>query len=112
MSSVTIVEENSNKQIQIKSSLSRSSVCLFCEYMFIYSNQTVCLAKMFAMMLHSPLEETDSHYFTVYNIYKDFIICGSEGKEIKEHENKTDTSMYFLSVTINYSSLANIFLVQ
>lgn len=64
------------------------------------------------MMLHSPLEETDSYYFTVYNIYKDFIICGSEGKEIKEHENKTDTSMYFLSVTINYSSLANIFLVQ
>lgn len=65
---------------------------------------------MFAMMLHSPLEETDSYNFTIYNIYKDFIICGSEGKEIKEHENKTDTSIYFLDVTINYSSLATFLL--
>lgn len=29
----------------------------------------------------------DTYSFTIYNIYKDFIICGSEGKEIKEHEN-------------------------
>lgn len=56
---------------------------------------------MFAMMLHPPLEETDSYSFTIYNIYKDFIIHGSEGKKIKEHENKTDTSIYFLGVTIN-----------
>lgn len=65
---------------------------------------------MFTMMLHSPLEETDSYSFTIYNIYKDFIICGSEGKEIKEHENKTDTSIHFLGITINYSSLATFFL--
>lgn len=65
---------------------------------------------MFAIMLHSLLEETDSYSFTICNIYKDFTIWGSESKEIKEHENKTDTSIYLQGVTINDSSLSTFFL--
>lgn len=61
---------------------------------------------MFTMMLHSSLEETDSYSFIIYNTYKDFIICWCEGKEIKEHENKTNISIYFLGVTRSYCSLA------
>lgn len=64
---------------------------------------------MFAMILRSLLDKTDSYSFTIYNIYKDFMIRESEGKEIKEHENKTDISIYFLGVTINYGSLATFF---
>lgn len=85
--------------------------CLFALWVYVYLFKLNSLfAKMFAIMLYSPLEETDSYSFTIYNTYKDFIICGSEGKEMKENENKTDTSIYFLGVTIKHSSLAIFFL--
>lgn len=79
-------------------------------WVYVYLVKLACLAKMFAAMLHPPSAKTDTYSFTTYNIYKDFIICGSEGKEIKEHENKPDTSIYFPGVTRNYSSLVTFFL--
>lgn len=79
-------------------------------WVYVYLVKLACLAKMFAAMLHPPSAKIDTYNFTTYNIYKDFIICGSEGKEIKEHENKPDTSIYFPCVTRNYSSLVTFFL--